>query len=143
MAKNSLETACENYFKELLRAHRALKGITLRNSDSAQAAEVNCLVVQAVQGEDLLEGPRGLDGQKRCAVEVMIEYRSTGDPQRNDIVRSAVPEAIKNAGNVRTKAQKQFGQILILDEDMTSDRDTTKSLRTTTWKVPIEAGYVG
>lgn len=140
--KNSLEIAVESYFLELLRTSPQLKGKHFRHSDESREAETNCIIAEAVQGEDLIGGPKGPTGQLRSSVEVKIDYRSpsSATPKQNDIVIHAIMDRIKTAGASVTSAQKAFGRLDIFTEKITGDRSHTKNLRKRTITVPVEAG---
>lgn len=140
---NALETAVETWFTNLFRTHRALKGKEFRHSDDNSEAEPNVITLEAKQGKDLLEGPKGPNGELRSEVAVTASYRSTAKSTRgeNDLVADAIQACIRTANTRAVKAPVGFF-LMILNEGITGDRDHTKSTRTRTLTIPVEAGLL-
>ncbi len=142
---NSLEKLVERYFVELFRTHRMLKSKKYRHSDSQEEAEPNVITLEAKQGEDLLDGWRGPNGECRCKVEVTCRYRATGatDSPENDRVAAAMQTCIRTAGTRPTSIQKLSGFfLLIINEEIKGDRSHTKSSRQREMTIPCEAGLI-
>jgi hypothetical protein len=143
--KNSLEQICETYFIELFQTHPVLRKKHFTHSDSQQDAKSNVITIEAKQGEDLLEGPRGPHGESRSKVEVTARYRSTSPtPHDNDLVADAMQTCVRTAFNRVTSAQRNPGfYLLIRNEQMSGNRDHTKSTRSRELTIPCEAGLLG
>lgn len=145
MARASLEFHIESYFIELFKTHSMLKGKQYRHSDSQEEAEPNVITVHAERGEDLLEGSRGPSGECRSKVEVTVRYRATGatDSKENDAVADAMNECIRTARTRQTHTQNLHGfYMLIITEEISSNRDHTKSTHSREITVPCEAGMI-
>jgi hypothetical protein len=144
MAANSIEKLCEEYFIQLFRTHSSLKGKEFRRSDSQEVAEPNVITIEAKQGEDLLDGPQGPNGEKRCKVEVTARYRSTTTgPSGNDLVAEGMQTCIRTASTRPTSVQQTPGfWLMILNEDIRGARSHTKSTRQREITIPCEAGLI-
>src|ERR1043166_8517829 len=139
--KDALESAVEDYFLELFRAQPGLKGKNFSVDDSDLAADSKGIVIDAQRGEDLLDGPRGPNGQLRSSVLVTIGFRDTSTRRRErNLTSNAIIDAIKNAGSTPTTAQRKFGRFDIFNERITTDHSHTDNLRIREIKVPVEAG---
>ena len=124
MSKNSLESACEQYFIDLLRTDDRLKGKTIVHCDRDGDAEADAIIVEAVQGHHRLDGPRGYD------VEVTVTYRAPAKVtvEQNNLVVAAISGTVFGARPLQTSSETQFDYLLLLD-DSSGHRGNTQNLR--------------
>lgn len=141
---NGLEKTVATYFIDLFSTARELKGKKIVHSDHDGKADADSIIVEAKQGEDLLEGPRGPNKQLRSKVEVTINYRSDSkNVAEKDLVGDAIQKSIREAGSRKTKTQGKAGFYLeIINESITSGKSHTKSMRTQEITIPCEAGLL-
>lgn len=142
--KNSLERLVETYMVELFRTHPSLKGKDFRHSDSDSAAKPNVIIIEAKQGEDLLEGDQGQHGEVSSKIEVTVTYFSTSaKADTNDMVVQAINKSIRTAGQRKTKTQNTPGFLLrILNEEISSARSHGTNSRQREVMVPCLAGLI-
>lgn len=137
MRKTTVEQSCEQFFLNVFANDPALKQVTMRHFDDQRRGEVDCIVVEATQGNHNLAGCKGYD------VIVTAEYRSgTNVAAQNDSVADAMSQAIydDSAGSMAMKrsAIKGLGfSDFIIDDEMTSDRTNTKNMRKRVKKFPL------
>lgn len=134
--KNSWETSVENYGIELLRTDPRLKGRNIVHSDNDARANSNAIVVTAVQGEAVLDGFAGYKG------DLTFEYRGSirSKAEQNDLAAAAITETILAAPSRPTTAQLGFWTpIILVNEEMSTERPDTKDFRRRVVKIPIIA----
>lgn len=135
MSQNSLESASEQYFIELLRTDDRLKGKNIVHSDRDAAADADAIIVEAVASpQPMVEGPKGY------SVEVTITYRAPLNVtvDQNNITVAAISETISQSGPGKVPSESQFAYLLILD-DSTGNRDNTQNLRRREIKINLIA----
>lgn len=136
MAKNSWERSIETYFIELFRTDPRLKGRNIVHSDNDAKARANAIVITAVQGEAELEGVAGFRGEVTC--EYRGSVRSTA--AQNDLVALAMQETVLASPSRPTQAQQAFQTpLVLLNEEMSSERPDTKASRRRVLRIPVIA----
>lgn len=134
--KNSWERSVENYGIELMRTDARLKHRHIVHSDSDAKANANAIVVTAVQGEAELDGVAGFRG------DLSFEYRGSvrSTAAQNDLVALAMQETILASPSRSTQAQLAFQTpLVLLNEEMSSERPDTKDSRRRVLKIPVIA----
>jgi hypothetical protein len=139
-SKNSLEFAVETYFVELFRTDKKLKGKKIVHSDYDGPAESDAVVVEAIQGDPPLIDVTGRDVAGHN-LNVRCEYKgnSKADFAQNDMIASAMSQSVMAANDRKTTAQDQFAILLLLNEQMSSERPDTRNTRIWVLKLPIIA----
>lgn len=134
--RNSWEVTLEAYGIELMRTDPRLKGLNIVHSDNDARVNSKAIVVTATQGEAELDGVAGFKG------ELTFEYRGSvrSTAAQNDLVALAMQETILASPSRPTKAQLAFQTpLVLLNEDMSTDRPDTKDSRRRVLKIPVIA----
>lgn len=134
--KNSLEFAVEDYFIQLFASDARLVGKPVKHFDEDEKALTDCIVIEATQGEEQLEGPRG------NAVDVTCTFRSSGGKIASDVIIDGMRERITSATSGLTEAEELFanpGILQIYPERITGDRSLGKTLRKRSITIPVVA----
>jgi len=120
----ALEEACEDYFIELLGLNADLQGISIVPFEDDDEAIAPAIVVQAIQKGHRLDGPKGFD------VDVTCLYRATTTaPTDSHKIAGAIRKSIYSSQSGQTAAEGVFGYLMILDENLGGDRQTTRDLK--------------
>lgn len=133
-----LKRLVEQYFIECFRANKMLKGKSIVHQEEAQKVKPEQIVIKAMLGEHLLDGPLGYLATVECTY-----YSTLSDPKRNGLVFDAMRQAIVEAVATRAKCPSagQFpGYVEVRDEDMTSDESTQDNFRSMKLTVPFRIG---
>lgn len=135
MAKTSLEFSLEEYFLALFRTDARLKGKSMAHADSDRQAEMNGITAECTQGDEEAGGAAG----NRCDITCTWRGGSKSTAARNDLVGAAMSECVKSANTRATTAQTKFSYLVILTENLRTERPDTKNSRQRVIKVPCIA----
>lgn len=131
--KNSLEYTVESVFIDLLRSDPRLNGRRFFHHDENVPAKSDAIIVTAT------EGPKRLDGDQSSDLSVEVEYRSSkATAAQNDVVASAINEAVYGATSLESEALLKCSRFTILSES-DGDRGDGTNTRTRTRKFPVFA----
>lgn len=136
---NSLEKACEDFFKALFAADSRSAGKDLENFDEDSIAKTNAIVFQAKQGEKNRAGFGGY------MVEMVIDYKSpigTSKAERDQgsaLIHQVVYDSTLTLVARAAMATAAGLSDLIIKDEATGDRQNTSDLRKKTVTLPLIA----
>ncbi len=120
--KNPLERTCEEYVIQLLQTNSTLVDLDIRHFDDDNAAKPG-IVVEAVQGDHRLDGPKG----HNVSVSALWRGTTTSSEDTDDIT-DAISDTVFNAVPGLTTIEGDFEFLLLLDA-MSGSRTNSKDLR--------------